>query len=385
MAVNDVSIEQPAFTFGTSASKVLPLVEPDITQKELQYVSDAVSSGWVSSLGPYVGKFEHAFAAYCATRYAVSTCNGTAALHLALAALKIKPGDEVIIPSLTFMATASAVAHMGAIPVFADSDPQTWCMDPESIRGLVSSRTRAIIAVHLYGHPAEMGSILALANDCNIPVIEDAAEAHGALYRSRPVGGLGSIGIFSFFGNKLITTGEGGMLVTGDHRLAKRARFLASYAMHPRRRYWHPVIGFNYRLSNIQAALGLAQLERIGQLLSKKLQIFRWYQEFLAESELELNPSTPETSNSYWLVCALLPNKVSRDAVMRELQEYRIETRPFFYPMHTLPPFRKYAQSHPTPVVAADIANRGINLPSGVNLSEEDVYHVAHALTRAVH
>jgi perosamine synthetase len=356
------------------------VAEPDIGDRELQYVIEAVQSGWVSSQGPFVSRFEEQFAEYCDCRYAVSACNGTAALHLALAALKVRPGDEVILPSLTFMATAAAVVYMGATPVFADSDPDTWCIAPESIRSLISARTRAIIAVHLYGHPAEMDEILALAADHRIPVVEDAAEAHGALYKGRRVGGLGTIGIFSYYGNKLITTGEGGMLVTNDKRLADRARFLANHAMHPRRRYWHPVIGANYRLSNVQAALGVAQLERIDELLLQKLKVFRWYEQFLAGSAIELNPSGPSTRNSYWLVCALLPRGVSRDAVMRELNQRAIDTRPLFYPMHTLPPLRKYANADHPPVIAADIASRGINLPSGVKLSKADVRYVADTL-----
>jgi perosamine synthetase len=191
--------------------------------------------------------------------------------------------------------------------------------------------------------------------------------------------------MFSFYGNKVITTGEGGMLVTSKERLAKRARFVANHSMHPRRRYWHPVIGFNYRLSNIQAALGLAQLERIDELLADKQRIFHWYQELLADTEVELNPCAPGVLNSFWLVCALLPRGLSRDGVISQLREYGIETRPLFYPMHTLPAFRKYAQARPTPAVAADIAARGISLPSGVKLSQEDVYCVANALKRVVH
>src|SRR5581483_381212 len=233
--------------------KFYPIAEPDIGPLERKYVLDAVRSGWVSSLGRYVIEFERRFAEFCETREAVSTCNGTAALHLALASLGIGPGDEVVVPALTFVASASAVVYTGARPVFADVDESTWCVSAETIARALSPRTRAIIVVHLFGQPADMDPILALGARRRIRVIEDAAEAHGALYRGRKVGGIGDVGVFSFYGNKIVTTGEGGMLVTGDRTLAERARFLRDHAMSPSRRYYHPEIGYNYRLTNLQA------------------------------------------------------------------------------------------------------------------------------------
>jgi perosamine synthetase len=361
------------------------LVEPDIRETELRYVLDAVTSGWVSSLGPYVREFERRFAAYCGVGHGVSSCNGTAALHLALASLGIRRGDEVVVPSLTFVATAAAVAYTGATPVFAESERDSWCMDPKSLRKLITPRTRAIVAVHLYGHPADMDSILALAAEHRLPVIEDAAEAHGATYRGRKIGGLGKIAIFSFYGNKTITAGEGGILVTDDAALADRARLLANHAMDPERRYWHAEIGYNYRLSNIQAALALAQFERLEKLLERKREIFEWYGEALRGiGEVQLNPCMPWAENSYWLTCALLPRDVSSEAVMSNLRAAGIETRPFFTPMHLLPPFRNRPNRLRRLPIAEDLASRGINLPSSVKLSREDVRYIAAALIQSI-
>jgi perosamine synthetase len=360
-----------------------PLVEPDIGELEFRYVLDALASGWVSSLGPYVREFESRFAAYCGVRHGVSTCNGTAALHLALVSLGVGRGDEVIVPALTFAATAAAVAYTGATPVFAESDGDTWCIDPAGIRGLITRRTRAVIAVHLYGHPADMNPILAIAREHRLAVIEDAAEAHGANYHGRRIGGLGGMAVFSFYGNKTITAGEGGMLVTDDAELAGRARLLSNHAMDPERRYWHSELGYNYRLSNIQAALGLAQFERIERLLELKRGIFKWYSELLRGIEgLELNPCMPWADNSYWLACALLPRSVSRDAVIKSMKVAGIETRPFFTPMHLLPLFHDSgAGSLP---VAEDLASRGINLPSSVKLSKEDVHYISTVLLQCI-
>lgn len=361
-----------------------PVAEPDIGDLEVRYVVEALRSGWVSSLGPSVREFEQRFAVYCGVRHGVSTCNGSAALQLTLASLGIKPGDEVIVPTLTFIATASAVAHSGATPTFADVDPHTWCVDPGAIRKAISPRTRAIIVVHLYGHPANMEPILTLADQYDIPVIEDAAEAHGALYRGRRVGGLAKAAIFSFHGNKLITTGEGGMMVTSDTELAERARFLAHHAMDPCRSYWHSELGYNYGISNVQAALGLAQLERIDQLLLRKCQIFKHYRDNLAPlgAGLTLNPTMPWASSSYWMVCVLLPEFVSRAAVVRELMSAGIESRPFFSPLHMLPPFRdrRHESEQLHMPVAEKIASRGINLPSSTLLKDHDVQYIATTL-----
>jgi len=365
------------------------VAEPAIGPLEEQYVLDAVRSGWVSSLGRYIGEFEQQFAAYCGCRYGVATSNGTTALHLALVCLGIGPGDEVIVPTLTFVATANAVAYTGATPVFVDADPETWCLDPAAVERALSPRTRAIIVVHLYGHPADMDPILALASAQAIPVVEDAAEAHGALYKGRKVGSLDKVGVFSFYGNKLITTGEGGMLVTDDEELAERARFLRDHAMSKEQRYWHPEIGYNYRLTNVQAALGLAQLQRIDEFLACKREIMGWYREFLAEcNDLYLSPELPWARSSYWLICALLHPGVSRETVTSELRCKGVDTRPFFHPMHTLPPYRErfrcVSRDGDGCPVAERLAASGINLPSAVTLQREDVAYICQALETAL-
>jgi perosamine synthetase len=360
--------------------KFYPIAEPDIGELEERYVVDAVRSGWVSSLGRYVDEFERRFAAYCETKYGVTTCNGTAALHLALASLGVGPGDEVIVPTLTFVATANAVRYTGATPVFADAEPSSWCIDPAGVRRALSPRTRAIVVVHLYGHPADMDTILEIARPLGIFVIEDAAEAHGALYKGRKVGSLGHVGVFSFYGNKLITTGEGGALVTKDETLAERARLLRDHAMSPKRRYFHPEIGYNYRLTNLQAALGLAQLERIDELLAKKRAIMNWYRELLADViNVTLNPSMPWAASSYWLVCAVLPERLCAETVSARLLTAGIDTRPFFYPNDDLPMYRGTAESNsvanPFPV-ARKLAVSGISLPSSVKLMRTDVEEI---------
>lgn len=351
-------------------NKFIPISEPSITEKDIEYVLNAVKSGWVSSVGEYITRFEQKFARYVGTKYALTTSNGTVALHLALVSLGIKEGDEVIVPDLTFIATANAVAYTGAKPVFADVDPETWCIDPDSIK--ITKKTRAIIPVHLYGHPADMDIIKEIAREYNLYVIEDAAEAHGAEYKGKKVGSLGTCGVFSFYGNKIITTGEGGMITTNDEKLYEKAKFLRDHAMSKDKRYWHTEIGYNYRLTNIQAALGLAQLERIEELIEKKRKIFNWYKNFLQDLDgIKLNPEKEWAKNVYWMVC-LVMNKdfgISRDELMNKLKERGIDTRPFFYPISEMP---MYNSGSVNPVVYR-ISTKGINLPSGANLKEEEV------------
>src|ERR1700759_726677 len=260
----------------------IPISRPYIGAREKQLVLEALDSGWVSSIGKYIDDFEAGFARYCGTEYAGAVSNGTTGLHLALAALELQPGDEVIIPDLTFVATANAVAYTGATPVLADIDPDTLCIDAASVKSLISDKTRAIIPVHLYGHPADMDALTEIAHANALAIIEDAAEAHGAEYKGRRVGGLGKCGVFSFYGNKIITTGEGGMLTTNDADFHARAKRLRDHAMSPGRRYFHEKRGFNYRITNLQAALGVAQLERIEDFLARRAEIMGWYNAAIA-------------------------------------------------------------------------------------------------------
>jgi perosamine synthetase len=354
----------------------LPVAEPFLGEEELRYVSECVLSGWVSSAGTFVRRFEELFAERCGVEHALAVSNGTAALHVALAALGIGPGDEVIVPALTFVATANAVVYTGATPVFADSEPVTWNVDPEAVAAAISPRTKAIVAVHLYGHPAEMDAILAAAR--GIPVVEDAAEAHGALYRGRPVGALGRVGTFSFYGNKIVTTGEGGMVVTDDAELAARVRLLRDHGMEPGRRYWHPVLGFNYRLTNLQAALGVAQLEKLDQILAAKRRITERYAAGLRGLPgLVLPPEEPWARNVHWLYSILVDD---RDAVMDGLEAAGIESRPFFTPLHQQP---LYASGERLPV-AEGLAERGLSLPSAVTLAPGEIDRVVATLASLV-
>ena len=359
---------------------VLPVAEPSIGEKEWEYVSECILTGWVSSTGKFVTKFEEIFGQFCKAKHAITTSNGTTALHLALSAYGIGPGDEVIVPTLTFIATANAVVHTGATPVFVDSEPITWNIDPQKIEQAITKKTKAIIPVHLYGHPADMKPILDIARRHNLVVIEDAAEAHGAEYKGSPVGSIGTMGIFSFFANKIVTTGEGGMVVTNDDALADRMRLMRDHGMDKNRRYWHTVIGFNYRLTNIQAALGLAQMEKIDQILLKKRQNAKLYHRLLKGIPgLTLPYEAEWAKNVYWLYSVLVDeNKfgMTRDILMTHLQDMGIETRPVFYPLHEQPIY-KTSQHFP---IAEHISSQGISLPSSVKLDEEAISQVAHAI-----
>ena len=358
---------------------MIPVATVEIGEKEKEYVNDCLATGWVSSLGKYVTAFEEAFARFCSARYGVATNNGTTALHLVLAALGIGPGDEVIVPSLTFVATANAVVYTGARAVLVDCQRSTWCMDPEAVAAAITPRTRAIIPVHLYGHPADMDPILELAEKRGIAVIEDAAEAHGAEYKGKRVGALGLAGCYSFYGNKIITTGEGGMVVTDDEALAQRMAWLRDHAMSKERRYYHPEVGYNYRLTNIQAALGLGQLERIDRILARKREIAALYAARLAGQEgITGSPEAPWARNVYWMYSVLIEDSfgLTRDEVMAGLRAGGVDTRNFFHPIHTLPP---YNQGLSLPV-SEDVAARGINLPSYPSLTDDQVVFICDTL-----
>jgi perosamine synthetase len=358
---------------------VIPVFAPWLSDTVRRYVLDCVDSGWISSLGEYVGRFEREFARFCEAGHGVATSNGTTALHLALATLGLGPGDEVLVPDLTFVATANAVRYTGATPVLVDVDPATWAIDPTDLARRVSPRTRAIVPVHLYGHPADMDPILDLARSRGLSVVEDAAEAHGARYKGRRVGSLGHLAVFSFYGNKIVTTGEGGMVVTSDPALAERAAFLRDHAMDPRRRYYHPEIGFNYRMTNIQAAIGCAQLEQIEAILARRKAIAAAYEAGLADlAGLSRPPVAPWAESVHWMYSVLVEDGfgLDRDEVREGLRTRGVDSRPFFVPLHELPPYR----TPPAFPVATHLARRGINLPSGTGLSLEDVATVCHAL-----
>jgi perosamine synthetase len=358
----------------------LPVAQPFIADKELSYVMECVLTGWISSAGKFVTRFEEIFAEFCGARYGIATSSGTTALHLALLTAGVGEGDEVIVPTLTFIATANAVKYTGARPVFVDSEDSTWNVDAGRIEEAVTPRTKAIIPVHLFGHPADMDPILEIASRHGLTVIEDAAEAHGACYKEKRVGNLGDLGIFSFYGNKIVTTGEGGILVTDRPDLAEKARLLRDHGMSREKRYWHTVLGYNYRLTNLQAAVGVGQMEKIEQILQKKRWIAHRYDEILKD-QAGLSPP-PEASwahNVYWLYAVLMEPEFfgcSRDELIARLLERGIEARPFFPPVHTQPVYST-GQSLP---VAERLAAIGLCLPSAPQLHSTDIQRVAAAL-----
>jgi perosamine synthetase len=358
------------------------VAEPDIGEEELRNVVEAVKSGWISSKGKFIEKFEREFANYIGMKYGVAVSNGTVALHLALAALGIGPGDEVIVPDLTFVATINAVLYTGARPVIVDIHPEYWCMDPDKVEKAITPKTKVIIPVHLYGHPCDMDPIMEIASRNNLYIVEDAAEAHGAEYKGRKVGSFGYISCFSFYGNKIITTGEGGMVLTNDDELAEKIRILRDHGMNPEKRYWHEVIGFNYRMTNLQAAIGVAQLSKIDKFIEKKRRIAKIYAEELSSIPgIILHPEMPWAKNVYWLYSILIDlnkAKISRDELSKRLEKEGIETRKFFYPLHEMPIYAKYGvYSYP---VATTISRQGLNLPSGTKLTEEDVRFIAQKI-----
>ena len=351
-------------------STVVPVAEPDLGPLEEQYVLDALRSGWVSSIGGYIERFEREFAALCGVRHGVAVSNGTVAIHLALLAADVGPGDEVIVPGLTFVATAAAVKHAGATPVFVDSDPDIGTLDARAVERAVGPRTKAIIPVHLYGHPADMDPILEIGRQRRLTIIEDGAEAHGARYRGRVVGSMGQMGTYSFYGNKILTTGEGGAVVTDDPGLAGRLRFLKDHAMSVDRRYWHSEVGYNYRLTNLQAALGCAQIERYQELTAKRHALVGRYRAALGALGVEINPSKAWAEPVPWLVCALLQKGVireRRDALIATLKSDGLDSRPYFHVIAGMPPYRECRRVGATDdslPVAEELSARGVNLPS---------------------
>lgn len=358
----------------------IPISQPSVGELERRYLLDAFDSGWISSLGHYIDDFEKAFAAYCGTTEAIAVSNGTVALHLALVALGIGPGDEVIVPDLTFVATANAVRHAGAKPVFVDVERDTLCMDPRLFERAITRRTKAVIPVHLYGHPADMDRIDAIARARRIAVLEDGAEAHGATIGDRRVGSFGRCSAFSFYANKLITTGEGGMIATSDSELAAHLRYLRDHAMSKTRKYFHTEIGFNYRTTNLQAAIGLAQLQRVDELLAKKREIFERYAKNLAGSPgTWLNRTRTGYANSYWMVCLSYErwNEDSRAAFMAALKDRGVDSRPFFCPMTDLPMYRSRKLSN---AVSRELAYNGINLPSFFDMTMGQVDYASSAI-----
>lgn len=358
---------------------------PDVREKELEYVTDAIKTGYISSIGPYVKKFEEGFSEYCETKHGIATTSGTTALHLALVAAGVKEGDEVIIPDLTMIATPNSVRYCGAKPVVVDSEPYTWNMNPDKIEEKITPKTKAILPVHLYGHPCDMDPILEVARKHNLFVIEDAAEAHGAEYKGKKAGSLGDMGCFSFYSNKIIACGEGGMIVTDNDELAERARKFKDQAFEKEKRFWHKDVGFNYRMSNLHAAVGLAQLERIDEYVGIRIRNAYSYNSWLRDVEgITLPPEEPWAKNVYWMYSVLVEDNfgMSRDELATALKEDGVDSRTFFYPVHTQPAYSRLYSNETYPV-AEDLSRKGINLPSGNTLTETEINDVVKSIVSA--
>lgn len=359
---------------------------PIIAKNAQKYVLDCIKSGWISSAGLYIEKFEKKFAEFLGVKFAVTTTNGTSALHLAVASLGIGPGDEVIIPDLTIISCALAVLYTGAKPVFIDVEKMTGNIDPARIEEKISKKTKAIMVVHLYGHPADMDPILHLARKHNLKVIEDAAEAHGAEYKGKKVGGLGDIGCFSFYANKVVTTGEGGMVVTNSEEIYEKAKLLKDLAHSPKRRFMHEEIGFNYRMTNLQAALGVAQLEEVENYIKKKRSMAELYIEGLKNlPNIELLYEAGYAKSVYWMFPLLVSkkNKITRDEFREKLKDLGVDTRDFFYPLHSQPVFDnlKFSNREEFPI-STDLSNRGFYIPSGLALTKNEINKVINAVKK---
>lgn len=347
-----------------------PVYQPSLKGNERKYVNDCIDTNWLSWQGKYVKEFEQEFARYIGIQYATSTCNATVGLHLALVALGIGRDDEVILPTLTYVASANSVVYCGARPVFVDSMPDTWQMDPADVRKKITPRTKAIMAVHIYGHPCDMDELVRIAREYDLFLIEDVAEGFGSKYKGKYAGTFGDVSVFSFFGNKTITTGEGGMVVTNNKTIYDRAYLYKGQGLARYREYWHEVVGFNYRMTNIAAAIGLAQLERADELIAKKIEIAGWYNGYL--KDLPVTPHHPvgDIVHTYWMYSILTNDAETRVSLRTHLKENGVETRPVFHPVHTMPMYdANYHQFR----VAEDLGWRGINLPSYPDLSREDV------------
>ena len=366
---------------------MIPVNEPLIAKNAQKYVLNCIKTGWVSSAGEYIGKFEKNFADFLGVKYATTTTNGTAALHLAIAAFGIGKGDEVILPNLTIISCALAVVYTGATPVLVDGVEDSGNIDPTKIEEKITKRTKAIMVVHLYGHPADMDPILSLAKKYKLAVIEDAAEAHGAEYKGKKVGYIGDVGCFSFYANKIVTTGEGGMVVTNNEKLYEKVKLLKDLAHSSKRRFLHEEIGFNYRMTNLQAALGLAQLEEIETYIQKKRWMAKLYTNGLKHiPNIELPGEQSWAKSVYWMYTLKVKKQspITKDKLRKKLTNLRVDTRDFFYPLHQQPALRRLGllgkERYP---VSTDLSERGFYIPSGLALTEEQISRVIESIKKA--
>ena len=362
----------------------IPIAKPNLKGNELKYLTECITSGWISSSGKFIELFEKKFADFCGVKHSVSCSNGTVALHLALLALGIGKGDEVIVPNLTFAATANVVIYTGAKPVLVDVQEDTWCIDSEEIKKKITKRTKAIIPVHLYGMPCDMDSIMKIAKENNLVVIEDCAEAHGATCNGKNVGSFGDMGCFSFYANKIITTGEGGMITTNNRRLYDLSKSLKSLAFGRKQRFMHKNIGFGYRMTNLQAAFGCAQLKKIDNFITLKRKIAKFYKNALYNvSGLQLPVEKDYARNVYWMYHILVHKAfgLSRNELMKKLAKYRIETRESFIPYNMQSIFIKkgWTKASECPV-ANYVGKTGLYLPTGTSLTQKNLHYIVKTI-----
>ncbi len=376
---NNIPVDYASFT----RAHRIPVMTPLLSGNELKYVTECITTGWISSQGAYVKKFEQQFAEYSKMKFGVAVSNGTVAIHLALAALGIGEGDEVIVPDLTFAASINGVIYTGATPVIADIDPETWTLSPSAVEKLITPKTKAIMPVHIYGHPCHMDELMAIAKKHNLLVVEDCAEALGALYKGQHVGSFGDAATFSFFGNKTITTGEGGMVLFKDEAVCNKAMVLRDHGMSKQKRYWHDFVGFNYRMTNIQAAIGVAQLERLDEFVESKRKMAAAFNAGLSKHKsITVPPEMDWAFNGYWLyTCIVDPDGgVTRDELIEKLMKNGVETRPVFYPLHEMPPYIQYVREGQTFEVTDHISRNGISLPSSVTITAEEQNSILNAV-----
>ena len=355
----------------------IPITSPDLKGNELKYLTDAFLSTWISSTGGYIDRFEKEFAEFCSCKYGVAVSSGTTALHLAMTALGIGEGDEVIIPDFTFAACANTVLHTGASPVLVDIEKDYWTIDPAEIKKAITSKTKAIMPVHIYGQPCNMESIMKIAKDNNLHVIEDCAEAHGAEFDGKKVGSFGEIGCFSFFANKILTTGEGGMCVTNSKELHDKMKVLRDHGMSKEKKYWHDKVGFNYRTTNLQAAIGCAQLEKIKKTIKKRSNLENSYRKLFKDSKfIEFQKQNPRRKKITWLVSILIKNG-KRDQYIKKSMTSNVDTRPFFYSLGSMPIYKKYLFSNTN---SLNISKSGMNLPTQINLGTFEINKIRRIL-----
>lgn len=380
----DISVEEQ-MKGGKGHRRVIQVCQPSLKGNEKKYVDECLNGNWISSAGRFVRAFEDAFANACQTKYAIECTSGTSALHLALATMDLGPGDEVIIPTFTMIATVNAVAYTGATPVLADSEPATWNVDLNQVEDLITTKTRVVIPVHTYGHPVDMNPLMALADKHGFSVLEDAAEAHGATYEGRKIGSLGHAAAFSFYANKIVSTGEGGMITTNNEDFAKMGRTLRDHAFCPERHFWHKVRGFNYRMTNLQAAIGLAQVEQLDGLVVQRRRNAALYNELLMKVPgIVLPPEASNVESAFWMYSILVGDEfgMTRDQLRWFLADKGIETRTFFIPIHFQPIYYATYKGQRYPV-AEDLCRRGLYLPSSSSMSKEEIRYVTEAVKEA--